>query len=145
MYINFALHARVSIVCAFRKFMWISNLDFGNFAKRKENKIEKRNKKKSLPSQGQDPCPALQPTPSSFPAWAALPRLSLFSATEATLFPFLFFYSADTSAWTRFPSQASATDISTLPAALGLVRLCRIAPGIVPLIQSLYKLEKQSG
>jgi hypothetical protein len=28
---------------------------------------------------------------------------------------------------------------------LGLVRLCRIAPGIVPLNQSLYKLEKQSG
>jgi hypothetical protein len=28
---------------------------------------------------------------------------------------------------------------------LGLVRLCRIAPGIVPANQSLYKLEKQSG
>jgi hypothetical protein len=28
---------------------------------------------------------------------------------------------------------------------LGLVRLCRIAPGIVLLNQSLYKLEKQSG
>jgi hypothetical protein len=28
---------------------------------------------------------------------------------------------------------------------LGLVRLCRIAPGIVPPNQSLYKLEKQSG
>jgi hypothetical protein len=28
---------------------------------------------------------------------------------------------------------------------LGLVRLCRIAPGIVPVNQSLYKLEKQSG
>jgi hypothetical protein len=27
----------------------------------------------------------------------------------------------------------------------GLVRLCRIAPGIVPPNQSLYKLEKQSG
>jgi hypothetical protein len=29
--------------------------------------------------------------------------------------------------------------------ALGLVRLRRIAPGIVPVNQSLYKLEKQSG
>jgi hypothetical protein len=29
--------------------------------------------------------------------------------------------------------------------SLGLVRLCRIAPGIVPANQSLYKLEKQSG
>jgi hypothetical protein len=29
--------------------------------------------------------------------------------------------------------------------ALGLVRLRRIAPGIVPANQSLYKLEKQSG
>jgi hypothetical protein len=29
--------------------------------------------------------------------------------------------------------------------ALGLVRLYRIAPGIVPANQSLYKLEKQSG
>jgi hypothetical protein len=28
---------------------------------------------------------------------------------------------------------------------LGLVRLCRIAPEIVPTNQSLYKLEKQSG
>jgi hypothetical protein len=28
---------------------------------------------------------------------------------------------------------------------LGLVRLCRIAPGIVPANQRLYKLEKQSG
>jgi hypothetical protein len=28
---------------------------------------------------------------------------------------------------------------------LGLVRLCRIAPEIVPVNQSLYKLEKQSG
>jgi hypothetical protein len=28
---------------------------------------------------------------------------------------------------------------------LGLVRLCWIAPGIVPANQSLYKLEKQSG
>jgi hypothetical protein len=28
---------------------------------------------------------------------------------------------------------------------LGLVRLCRIVPGIVPANQSLYKLEKQSG
>jgi hypothetical protein len=27
----------------------------------------------------------------------------------------------------------------------GLVRLCRIAPGIVPPNQSLYKLKKQSG
>jgi hypothetical protein len=30
-------------------------------------------------------------------------------------------------------------------AALGLVRLRRIAPGIVPANQSLYKLENQSG
>jgi hypothetical protein len=30
-------------------------------------------------------------------------------------------------------------------AGLGLVRFCRIAPGIVPATQSLYKLEKQSG
>jgi hypothetical protein len=28
---------------------------------------------------------------------------------------------------------------------LGLVRLHRIAPGIIPVNQSLYKLEKQSG
>jgi hypothetical protein len=27
----------------------------------------------------------------------------------------------------------------------GLIRLCRITPGIVPANQSLYKLEKQSG
>jgi hypothetical protein len=32
-----------------------------------------------------------------------------------------------------------------LPSALGLVRFYRIAPGIVPANQSLYKLEKQSG
>jgi hypothetical protein len=31
------------------------------------------------------------------------------------------------------------------PSALGLVRLRRIAPEIVPANQSLYKLEKQSG
>jgi hypothetical protein len=30
-------------------------------------------------------------------------------------------------------------------ASSGLVRLCRITPGIVPANQSLYKLEKQSG
>lgn len=121
MCINFALHARVSIVCAFRKFMWISNLDFGNFAKRKENKREKRNKKKAYLPRAKTP---VQPTPSSFPAWDASPRLSLFMATQVTLFPFLFLYSADTSAWTRFPSQASATDISTLPAALSCTRAC---------------------
>jgi hypothetical protein len=28
---------------------------------------------------------------------------------------------------------------------LGLIRLCRIAPGIIPSNQSLYKLEKQFG
>jgi hypothetical protein len=33
----------------------------------------------------------------------------------------------------------------TRPLNSGLVHLCRIAPGIVPTNQNLYKLEKQSG
>jgi hypothetical protein len=36
-------------------------------------------------------------------------------------------------------------ETSRLSALLGLVRFYRIAPGIVPTNQNLYKLEKQSG
>jgi hypothetical protein len=39
----------------------------------------------------------------------------------------------------------SSVFINRITRLLGLVRLHRIAPGIVPVNQSLYKLEKQSG
>jgi hypothetical protein len=52
----------------------------------------------------------------------------------------------------QIPSQSSChrsvvftSLISTRAIPLGLVRFRRIAPGIVPANQSLYKLEKQSG
>jgi hypothetical protein len=44
----------------------------------------------------------------------------------------------------RMKSLLSPSALVTLT-PLGLVRFCRIAPGIVPANQSLYKLEKQSG
>jgi hypothetical protein len=51
----------------------------------------------------------------------------------------------------RFYQDKNSRKTTTQPGAdartsgLGLVRLRRIAPGIVPANQSLYKLEKQSG
>jgi hypothetical protein len=43
-----------------------------------------------------------------------------------------------------FPESLMFVEFSA-PSLSGLVRLGRIAPGIVPGNQSLYKLEKQSG
>ena len=45
----------------------------------------------------------------------------------------------------KFIRQRLAQGASKLLVDLGLVRLCRIAPEIVPGNQSLYILEKQSG